>query len=207
MKRAPIKQILRNEKGSTIIEFAIVAPIFFLLMMGIIEFGLYMMTSIALESAVGQAGRVASLNAGAGDVASRVMTTIRQKTASFPRPSTVDVRAELVRNNSTGGTTKPDYCLENGPNGIPTTPSTCPSGVPYIDNNGNSKYDSVGSLSMGAPGDLVEIRASYPWKVYFPILNQFFTATSKNSAGQDEVVSGLVIISATTVVRNEPAAN
>lgn len=202
MKHAPEKPFLRDTQGATIVEFAVVAPIFFLLMMAIIEFGLYMMTSVALESAVGQAGRVASLGAGSTDVATQVENTIKKKTAGLPRANSIIIEANVVNANTTGGTVKPDLCLPHGPSGAPSS-GPCPVGIPFIDNNGNGTYDDSGKVSLGQPGQLVEIRASYPWRVYFPILNQFFVA--KDSQGNN--VKGISMITATTVVKNEPATN
>src|SRR4051812_48591499 len=55
----------RNERGTTIAEFAIVALIFFTIIIGIIEFGRLLYTHNALTDATRQGARYASLHHGA----------------------------------------------------------------------------------------------------------------------------------------------
>jgi Flp pilus assembly protein TadG len=52
-----LKALRKDTGGATIIEFAIVAPVLFLLMFGMIEFGIMMATQSALDGAVSQAAR------------------------------------------------------------------------------------------------------------------------------------------------------
>lgn len=83
--RAPRKRwaAARARRGATLVEFAVVAPVLFLLIFGIIEFGRLMMVQQAMTNAAREAGREASLattlNAADVDTAarsfmSRVMT-------------------------------------------------------------------------------------------------------------------------------------
>jgi len=51
---------LRRESGATLVEFAIVAPIFFLMLFGIIEMGLAFHNRIIVDDAVQEAGRLGS---------------------------------------------------------------------------------------------------------------------------------------------------
>jgi TadE-like protein len=55
----------RNERGTTIAEFAIVALLFFTIIIGIIEFGRLLYTHNALTDATRQGARYASLHHGA----------------------------------------------------------------------------------------------------------------------------------------------
>lgn len=50
----------RSANGQTMVEFAMVAPLFFLLIFGIIEYGRLFFTQMELEEAVQEAGRYAS---------------------------------------------------------------------------------------------------------------------------------------------------
>ena len=204
MKRLTIRQIVQKQEGVTIIEFAIVAPIFIFLMMGVIEYGMYMVTQVTIEGAVSQAGRASSVKTGTGasapDVATAVEQVIKSKVAGLPRANTVLISATPIVNGEEAPI--PDLCLSNGPNGEPTNSATCPQGVAYIDNNHNGSYDGLATTSVGAPGQLVEIRASYPWRGYFPIFQRFFR--SQTTGGDGNEVEGLSMISSTTIIRNEP---
>lgn len=50
-------QRFRKERGATAIEFAFLAPVLFMFIFGIIEFGVIMTTQSALESSISQAAR------------------------------------------------------------------------------------------------------------------------------------------------------
>jgi hypothetical protein len=56
----------RSEKGAVAVEAALVTPLLFALVLGIIEMALLMKDDVALSSAVRNGGRIASANAGAG---------------------------------------------------------------------------------------------------------------------------------------------
>lgn len=61
MKR--LHTLPRNNEGATIIEFAIVAPVLFLLVFGIIEFSLLMFASSVVEGATSNAARLSKTGA------------------------------------------------------------------------------------------------------------------------------------------------
>jgi Flp pilus assembly protein TadG len=56
----------RGERGAVAVEAALVTPVLFLLVLGIIEMSLYMRDTISVTSSVRTGGRVASVSAGAG---------------------------------------------------------------------------------------------------------------------------------------------
>lgn len=67
VKLSKIKRYLFQSKGNTAIEFAIIAPAFFILFIGIFEVGSIMLVRTSLETAVFQAsrfGRTGGSNAG-----------------------------------------------------------------------------------------------------------------------------------------------
>lgn len=59
MKRLP--DLKRNSKGAAAIEFAIAAPVFVLLLMGMAQFSLVLFAQAGLDNAVTQAARQATL--------------------------------------------------------------------------------------------------------------------------------------------------
>lgn len=188
-----LRRFAKAEEGAAAIEFAVVATMFFTLMMGAIEFGMYMMTQVAIESAVTQAGRLASVGVtnGMPDRVTAVRTLINQKMVGVRNPILATIDAAPVE-GSTGGTAASDYCLF-GANSLPVATPTCPPGNQFIDNNGNGVYDYVNTsaMSVGEPGQLIEVRVTYPWQVIFPILGKFFGN------------NGVVLITSSTVVKNE----
>jgi Flp pilus assembly protein TadG len=55
-------KIWRDERGATALEFAILAPVFFLLILGIIAFGLLFWTQVGLQHGAAMAARCASID-------------------------------------------------------------------------------------------------------------------------------------------------
>lgn len=194
MRRHCIRGIYKNQQGATAVEFAIVASAFFMLMFGIIEYGMIQFTKVAIESATIQVSRNASIGVITGSCADRVCEVkklVQQKTQGLVRPESVWVNAVVISNPTTTTPPKPDICLDN----VATPyPATCTGS--YVENGGNpTAYDAPPDLdatSIGNAGDLVEIRVTYLWRVLFPIFRSYF--------GPD----GVLTISASTVIKNEP---
>lgn len=57
-----MKKLLRNISGASALEFALCAPAFFAMVMGIIEIGLMVWMQLALQQGVEAAARCASIN-------------------------------------------------------------------------------------------------------------------------------------------------
>jgi len=58
-----LRRIFRDERGTTAVEFALTAPIFFMILLGIIETGLLTWTRAGLQHATEMAARCATLSA------------------------------------------------------------------------------------------------------------------------------------------------
>jgi|SRR5712671_5549460 len=57
-----LRRICRDVRGTTAVEFAITAPIFFMLLFGLIEGGLVLWTQLGLQHGAEMAARCASIN-------------------------------------------------------------------------------------------------------------------------------------------------
>jgi len=205
-----IRNFIRNRDGASLVEFAIVAPVFFLLIMGIIEFGLFMFHKVAIEAITMQVGREASLNTSSGygncnggnDRYAYIRCYVREKSSGLINGDQVEVNINTV---AQGGTTAPDICLEGG------TPSTtsCPPGGSFEEVNGIPDFQGTSTLNRpGAAGELIEVRVSYPWQVLVPFMSKIIGSEQPpTKAGDPPTRSGVVMITSTTVFRNEPAAN
>jgi len=74
----------KRQEGQSVVEFALVLPIFILLLMGIIEFGRIWMTMNVLSSASREGARIAAVT---GPDASRVNNTVQSALSSASLPS------------------------------------------------------------------------------------------------------------------------
>lgn len=188
MKRGILRHFLRQERGATAVEFALVAVPFFLLLLGIIEYGLYTFTKVSLESIAAQAGQQASVqnNSGGCDRICVARNYITAKAAGLINYQSVTVTPHNV--TVAGGTTfRGDKCLcypdhIGGP---------CPCGH-YENLGGGPGYDSGPvAYSTGRSGDLIELQVTYPWHVINPIMQPFFSP------------GGTVVMRVTTTVKNQ----
>lgn len=190
-----LRRWMRDTAGATAIEFAVVSGVFFMLMFGIIEYGMIMLTKVAIESATQQVGRSASIGnnaAGCTDRVCSIKKIIADKTVGLVNPKSIIVTATVVSSATTGTPPTPDMCLDNPANPFP---ATCPPGAPFQNNNGIPGYQSSAGLvagSIGGGGDLVEIRVTYLWRVLFPLFRSQFGR------------NGVLTITSSTVVKNEP---
>jgi Flp pilus assembly protein TadG len=62
-----MRRIKNSENGQALVEFALVAPILFLLLFGIVQFGIAFMNNVALTDAVRAGARKAAVSRSAAD--------------------------------------------------------------------------------------------------------------------------------------------
>lgn len=195
-----VRRLRRHENGATAVEFAIVATIFFTLLCGTVEYGMIMFTKIAVESAVMQVSRSASIGdgsyGGCSDRVCAIKKLVYERTQGLVNKDSVQVTSAVVASPATASPPTPDICLDNA--SVPD-PATCAGS--YIDNNGTPGYQQsagIDSTSIGEAGDLVEIRVTYLWKVLFPMFEIF--QTYAGTGGK----KGYLVITSSAVIKNEP---
>jgi hypothetical protein len=183
---SPKPRLASCQGGVTAIEFAIVTPILFLLLMAMIEFSLIFFTYAALEGATGVGARLGKTGFMPQGVnrETYIRNEIQRLTNGWLDDNLVTIT--ILSYNNFGNIGQPEPCIS--PNRPP-----CP-GMPevnFVDINGNGQWDEdQGQTNAGGPGAIVVYRVSYPWQIFTPIFRQAF--------GQ-----GQIILTAVTTVRNE----
>lgn len=143
-----IRGLLNDRKGVTAIEFALIAPILFLLTFGIIEYSLVMFTSSAIESATHIGSRLGK-------------TGYVDPAAPTPGPAPItreNYIRQLIRARVGRLINYSNLIIESKV--YPTLPAA----------NG-SPGDPTGSLGGG--GQVVEYTVRYKWPILTPIMKQF----------------------------------
>ena len=84
-----LKSFIRDHRGTTAIEFALVAPALFTLLYGVIEFGRLLWTQSALNFAVEEAARCASVTPATCGTSAQIATYAASKIATNYVPTTV----------------------------------------------------------------------------------------------------------------------
>jgi Flp pilus assembly protein TadG len=161
-------------KGSAAIEFALVAPIFFLLLLGIFEAAIMFFSQSVLQSAVTTVGRTlrtgqaACLTQNGGQCVAMTANDFRTRVCALTSVLTPNCSATLVVNSvvATGG----------------------------FGGAGAAPVGGDASGFTGGPCDVMLLRATYPWQVVTPALNYFLV---------DSGTTAHLIIS-TLAFRNEP---
>ncbi|CAN5752225.1 pilus assembly protein [soil metagenome] len=165
-------------RGTTAIEFAIIALPFCVLMFGIIELGLVFMVSVTLQNATDNAARqirtggfqTSGSNA-KGDF--KTLVCNRMSWLATPCLTKLTVAVQTFADFNTASS-------NNATAGTAWTPAAA----------------AATCFSTGAPGDIVLVRTYYEWDVFTPLLN---TALVNMGAGSNKR-----LISTVATFRNEP---
>jgi Flp pilus assembly protein TadG len=148
-------------KGSAAIEFAMVAPVFFVLLMGTMEAGIMFFAQSTLQNAVNDTARLVRTGQTACYTTSGgacvAMTQAQFKTKVCDQVST------LLKNCTSGS-------LQFDVNAYPSGYSAAANGSP-LDSGKNLK--TLTAFNVGGACDVVLVRAFYKWPVFSPGLNYF----------------------------------
>lgn len=179
---------LRNcHRGIALVEFAIIAPVLLLILIGFIELALIFFTQSIIEGATGMGSRIGKTGYAGQGGSSReeyIKSEIRRLSHGYLKME--NMKIEILSYNSFDDIGKPEPCTND--KDFPP----CPLG--FIDVNGDGKWSSDQGISDNAGGrrSVVVYRVTYPWDVMTPIMRSIIG----NEKGQ-------LNITAVATVRNE----
>lgn len=179
------KPYRKCEEGVAAIEFALVAPPLIFLILGSIEFSIFLFVQSSLEGATFSASRLGKT--GFVDAPLTQEETIKQaidnRVGFFLDMQ--DVAIESKSYADFGSIGQPEPFIDANGDGV-RDPSEN-----YTDTNGNGVYDEdMGAEGAGNSGEVVVYTVSYPWRVMNPLFYAYMGET--------------VEISSKFVVKNEP---
>lgn len=178
--------LIRCEEGVTVVEFAFIAPVFLLIVLGVIEFSMIMFTSTVMENATTSTARLGKTGyVSAGNTRQQeIIDNIVNKTAGLLDANDIDITTTVYSNFDVVG--QPEPCINPSTAPCPGTP-----GTNFVDTNGNGTWDSdMGLAGLGNAGDVVVYTVTYPWPIMTPLLSA--------------IIGNTFNITTRTVVRNEP---
>jgi hypothetical protein len=175
-----ITRVRSDKRGIAAVEFAIVAPVFFLLLMGIFDLGYAAYVRSVLQGTVEATGRESSLESSLTSTidakVSAAMADLTDGTLSFSR----------VYYQNYQDVSLPEDFTDINLNG------TREAGECYIDRNGNEQWDAdVGLAGRGGAQDVVIYKATITYQKLFPLWKFL---------GQSNMQS----ITGVTQIRNQP---
>ena len=177
----------RGEQGSTIVEFALIAPLMAMFLVAIIEFGMIMFSSILMESGLRDASRfgITGREVTGATRLENIVQIISDRTIGLidMNAATIDI---LVYPSFADVGAGEDFVDGNAN-------ATYDAGETYTDSNGNGAWDSdIGVAGAGGTGDIVLYRILYDWPLLTPFASSFI--------GE----AGTFKLRASIAVRNEP---
>ena len=179
-----LKAFRRDSEGVTAVEFGLISPVLFMMLLGIFDMVHGVYTAAMINGAMQSAARNMTIEGAAlreADVDARVTADVR---AVVPTNSTITLQKLKYFDFNDVGRAE-DFTDLNGD-------GQCNNGEPYVDVNGNNQWDSNrGAAGVGGARDVVLYTATVTYPRLFPIYR--FIGLSQNARVQGS-----------TVLRNQP---
>lgn len=186
--RASLPFLARDERGATIVEFAIVAPVMILLLVGSFDFAHTLYTRAVLQGVVQKTARDSALETGADQDADDALDA---KVTAMVKPlannATLDFKRRYYRSFTSAQAAKAETYTDTNLNG------KCDAGEPFIDTNSNGVWDKDGADGgQGGARDatLYTVTMTYP---------RMFPLPKMLSGGSNSVK-----LVAQTILKNQP---
>jgi len=182
------KRLRTDKRGSAAIEFAFVAPVFFLLLMGTIEAGIIFFAQSSLQNAVNDAARLVRTGQSACFSLDSNNSCVPMTADQF-RTQVCDEVNVLLQNctNDANGNSDLQFDVTAYPAGFTGVANASPL-------DAAQNLPNMTAFNTGNACDVVLVRAYYRWPVFTPMLN-FFLA---NMGGNKH------LLATAAAFRNEP---
>jgi Flp pilus assembly protein TadG len=184
----PLRPLGSDERGATVIEFAILAPVLFLMLMGFFDLGHTAYARSVLQGAMQMAARNSTLETG---------LTTQTSIDDYVK----DQVKSVVGSGATFTSTRLSYAdfksvgLAENYTDKPPTNGKYDVGECFEDVNGNGKWDAdLGKSGQGGAQDAVLYTMKVDYKRLFPMASMLGWSSTQT-------------ISASTVLRNQPYGN
>jgi Flp pilus assembly pilin Flp len=181
-----LRRLIADREGATIIEFALVAPVLFLMLFGLFDMAHTQYSNAMLRGAIQKAGRDLTLQS-AGNIVRQeaVDARVREQIATVvPREATYSF--ERLSHFDFSDIGRPEEFTDQNDDDI------CNNNEPYVDANDNNRWDADrGRDGLGGARDAVLYTASVTYPRLFPMFT--LAGLPRN-----------ITLEASTVLRNQP---
>ena len=184
MMRGLLTRLARDERGATIVEFALITPALLITLMGLFDLAYNMYTAQQLQGAIQNAARQSTLE-GASTNVSNIDAIVTRAVHAVAGNATLTF--DRTAYASFSSVARPEDYTDVNNDG------TCNDGEPFEDANGNGVWDAdSGSSGFGGARDAVLYTVTVVYPRAFPI--------AKLIPGQTDNFT----LTSTTVLRNQP---
>ncbi len=184
MTQRLVRRLRRDESGTTVIEFAVLAPTLMVMLFGLLDLSHNMYTAQMLQGAIQHAARNSTVEGASGSAAA-LDNAVREAVQAIAPGATLTYSRKSY--SKFVDALRPEDYNDVNANG------TCDANEPFEDANGNGTWDlDPGRAGFGGARDAVVYTVSVNYNRLFPIYAFI--------PGQSRTIS----MSATTVLRNQP---
>lgn len=185
--RCAFRTFGRDRRGSAVVEFAIIAPVMGLLILGAFDTAHSLYMRSVLQGIVQKVARDSALEGGTVAAQQTALDNkVRASVRAIANNATIDITRRFYRTFSAAAAAQAETWTDTNANG------TCDAGEPYQDANNNNNWDDDGGDSgQGGAKDktVYTVEMSYPR--YFPLYRLIGGSNTTR-------------ISAATVLANQP---
>ena len=180
-------RLIRGRRGVSAVEFALIAPVCMTLVCVFIDLSMVMFITNVMEGGLREASRFAITGyIEPGKTREQKIADII-KDHSYGLITAADINITYKIYPSFGDVGKPEPFVDGNGNG------KYDSGESFTDVNNNGVWDAdMGKAGVGGPGDIVAYTVEYKWTLWTPLASEIWGD------------GGAVKLTATIAVRNEP---
>ena len=179
-----LRPLIRDEHGVTIVEFALIAPVLLLMLMGLLDLAYNMYTTEMLQGAIQKAARDSTIE-GSGNKEAQLDMIVTQAVQAVAPGAALTFDRRSYSSFTDAGRPEDYTDVDND--------GTCNHGEPFEDANGNGSWDlDRGKAGFGGARDAVLYTVTVNYQRPFPVAG-FIPGQSKDFT-----------LSAATVLRNQP---
>ncbi len=193
MIRRFLPHLARDERGATIVEFAIVAPVMAILLLGAFDIAHSLYMRAVLQGIVQKVARDSTLESGLDATTQATLDAkVSRQAKALVNNADVSITRKWYRTFSNAAAAKFEPFTDANGNGICDGPSGGTPGELYEDNNGNGRWDaSGGNTGAGGAKDAVVYTVTVNYTRMFPVYGLFGGSNTSS-------------VTASTVLRNQP---
>jgi Flp pilus assembly protein TadG len=184
---APFRRLGEDERGAALVEFAIVAPVMVLMLLGAFDIGHTLYARGVLQGVVQKVARDSTLETGtATEQQEKLDNRVRAQVSALANNAAIKITRRYYRTFTQAAAARREDFTDNNGDG------TCDAGEPYEDANNNNIWDDDGAdAGQGGAKDAVVYTVEVEYPRFFPIYNFI--------GGSDTTT-----LTASTVLKNQP---
>ncbi|KQN26175.1 hypothetical protein ASE86_08475 [Sphingomonas sp. Leaf33] len=177
----------RDKRGATIVEFAIVAPVMCMLLMGAFDVSHTLYTQAALQGIVQKTARDSTLEASnAAEAQTLLDEKVRDQVSALYKAANITISRRFYRSFTEAAAARAETYTDTNAN------NTCDAGEPYEDTNGNSVWDrDGGNAGQGGAKDATLYTVTLTYPHVMPVAGMLGLGNTTT-------------VSAKTILRNQP---